>query len=63
MDTLSLEREGNAIGNALFQQIIADLKVKNGFIIWQNRKSYSVILYFLSPSVIKHCQWLGYIGM
>lgn len=27
MDTLAIEREGTAIGNALFQQIIADLKV------------------------------------
>lgn len=27
MDTLAIEKEGTAIGNALFQQIIADLKV------------------------------------
>ena len=27
MDTLAIEREGTAIGNALFQTIIADLKV------------------------------------
>lgn len=54
MDTLSLEREGNAIGNALFQQIIADLKVKKCFIIWQNRKSYSVILYFLSLRLLSN---------
>lgn len=44
MDTLAIEREGTAIGNALFQQIIADLKVRQGrFGIITGSVGYSIL--------------------